>query len=434
MSLCILRGLSAQRWRLTRSVSCVLILWVFVASCSAPAPHGRAPDSPMLPTTERRRQNTAANQSDSPANAVPRWHHVSLGLNIACGTRDEGDIECWGPRCAPEAPASHCEEISTIRGVQTHVEQGSIDHRVYVLDVQGGVALFERDTCRARSPFRRVLSGSLTYADHDDCLPDADVDPAHCFSSHFSFSEVKISRVEQWRTCSARPGKKQVVSQGRSFFLEADNSVTVLLDSSVEECGLNRLQPQSMGKRFSLIHSTSNMDLCGLSLDQRSIDCYQFWSSSPDGQIRLEGEFRSFGISRTHLCAVDNEGRVHCRVFETTSSEPTILNREDTWPESWARPKSTLRSVTCGPRDCCAITDHGGIECWGQQLNGVVAAPPSIMCGYSQMSVGYGVACAVDACGGLECWAGTGVSPPVTKIASQAPRRPGRADPDPLRK
>jgi hypothetical protein len=67
-------------------------------------------------------------------------------------------------------------------------------------------------------------------------------------------------------------------------------------------------------------------------------------------------------------------------------------------------------------------------------LNGVAVAPRSPACGYTQLSVGYGVGCAVDTCGGLECWAGAGVTPYVAKVASEAPRHPGRSGPDPLPK
>jgi hypothetical protein len=249
------------------------------------------------------------------------------------------------------------------------------------------------------------------------------------------------------------------------LFLEADGSVTALLTDELRDCMGSTLQPVTSGKKYAFIAPTPRVEFCGLSLDQRTIECSgwgyvpfgrdEHWcvrertigcspnrGSFPVTQVRWEGQFRSFGGAdylRPHegashqLCAVDFQGQVHCRELSNENIPKLTLAQEDTWPEGWVRPKSTLRSMTCGDLDCCAITDHGGLECWGRYLNGVARTPTSPECGYTQVSVGYGVGCAVDACGGLECWAGANIESPFSEVATQAPRRTGHSGQTPRR-
>ena len=428
-----------------RSGPASLLVCAVVLSCSARAPRGSDSNQAPLPAPEPDRPSATPAPSDGQRNDASPWRHVSVGHLMACGVRGEGRIECWGPRCRPDATASHCDEISAVRGRHVTIGPSHFDGEVYVLDTQGRVVLFRRSSYwnSDASPFRRVLTGVLTRADHDDCLPDEDAETTVCQDSQGGPDPVRFPRREPWRACSATPGKKQVAfGFGIVFFLEADDSVTALATDALRDCDGAALTPKTSGKVYAFIARTPRVEFCGLSLDQRTIDCNPNWGSLPGTQVRWEGQFRSFGGAdylRPHegashqLCAVDFQGHVHCRELSHERVPGLTLAQEDTWPEGWVRPKSTLRSMTCGDLDCCAITDHDGIECWGRYLNGVARTPTSPECGYTQVSVGYGVGCAVDACGGLECWAGDDLKSPFSEVATQAPRSMGHSGQTPRR-
>ena len=435
---------TATRWlHWTRSGPASLLVLAVVLSCSAPAPRGPELNQATLPAPESERPSAAPAPSDGQRNDVQPWRQVSVGHMMACGVRGDGHIECWGPRCASDVSASHCAEFSTVRGRQVRVDNLKRIRDVYVLDQQESVLLFSQGTqdapAKARSAFRRIHTGVLTRADHDDCLPDEDAELTMCQDSQGGPDPVRFPRREPWRTCSETPGKKQVAfGVGNVFFLEADDSVTALLTDELRDCMGSAFQPSTSGRKYALIAPTPRVEFCALSLDQRTIDCYPNWGYFPGTQVRWEGQFRSFGgavylgaasheRASDHLCAVDFQGQVHCRELSNESIPGLTLAQENTWPEGWVRPKSTLRSMTCGVVDCCAITDQGGVECWGRYLNGVARTPTSPECGYTQVSVGYGVGCAVDACGGLECWAGHDLKSPFSEVATQAPRQTGRA-------
>jgi hypothetical protein len=443
MRLCLRRGLPAERLSSIRLVLSILGLWAVVLSCSAPAPRSSDSNQAAPPASESERPSAAPAPSDGQRNDVQPWRQVSVGHMMACGVRGDGHIECWGPRCAPDASASHCAEFSNVRGQQVRVDSLNGIRDVYVLDLQGRALLFSQDvtdpSSADRSPFLRIRTGVLTRADHDDCLPDEYAEITMCQDSQGGPDPVRFPRKQPWRACSATPGKKQVAfGVGNVFFLEADDSMTALLTDELSDCMGSAFQPATSGKKYALIAPTPRVGLCGLSLDQSTIDCYPNWGYFPGTLVRWEGQFRSFGgavylgaasheRASHHLCAVDFQGRARCRILSNESIPKLTLAQEDTWPEGWVRPKSTLRSMTCGVADCCAITDQGGVECWGHYLNGVARTPTSPECGYIQMSVGYGVGCAVDACGGLECWAGANIESPFSEVATQAPRRTGRS-------
>jgi hypothetical protein len=80
-----------------------------------------------------------------------------------------------------------------------------------------------------------------------------------------------------------------------------------------------------------------------------------------------------------------------------------------------ANPLGSLVSISAGEGQSCAITNGGGVQCWGQaDLLG--ASPPStnipvdvagLASGVTQISAGLTHTCAVTQTGGLKCWGGT---------------------------
>jgi hypothetical protein len=103
-----------------------------------------------------------------------------------------------------------------------------------------------------------------------------------CEDGYGGPNPVRFARRQPWRACSATPGKTQVAfGGGKVFFLEADGSVTALLTNELSDCMGATFQPATSGKKYALIAPTPRVGLCGLSLDQRTIECYPNWGYVP---------------------------------------------------------------------------------------------------------------------------------------------------------
>ena len=109
--------------------------------------------------------------------------------------------------------------------------------------------------------------------------------------------------------------------------------------------------------------------------------------------LSLGGSWDSYG--RTHFCVLGGSGEAICRGWDPEDDWP-----EDDWMEA---PPGRYLAISAGKgRYVCAVTEAGGIVCWGWGRASLAEDPPPGR--YVAISAGRDVACALTDAGEARCW------------------------------
>lgn len=135
----------------------------------------------------------------------------------------------------------------------------------------------------------------------------------------------------------------------------------------------------------------------------------------PAGVTGLSGGFQALTAGATHTCALNSAGGVQCwgdnRAGELGDGSQT---RRST-PVAVSGLAGGVKAVTAGGYFTCALTDGGGVKCWGDNWagnlgdgSGVGQTLPvnvaGLQSGVQAVSAGEAHACALLENGGVLCW------------------------------
>ncbi len=117
-----------------------------------------------------------------------------------------------------------------------------------------------------------------------------------------------------------------------------------------------------------------------------------------------------------HSCARARDGAVRC----WGDAQWGLLGNGSTSADSYVPTPvsglaSGMASISAGGESSCALTDAGGVECWGLNSSGELGDGTTVggttpvqvsgmADGVAGVSVGYGFACAVTTAGAVRCW------------------------------
>ena len=116
-----------------------------------------------------------------------------------------------------------------------------------------------------------------------------------------------------------------------------------------------------------------------------------------------------------HTCALTDAGGVNCwgANFFGQLGDDTITDRHT--PVDAIGLASGVTQITAGGGHTCALTSAGGVKCWGDNVRGVVgdgttterhtpADVTGLASGVTQIASDYDHTCALTAIGGVKCW------------------------------
>lgn len=138
-------------------------------------------------------------------------------------------------------------------------------------------------------------------------------------------------------------------------------------------------------------------------------------SSTPASSLRTSTPVQVAG-GGGHTCAVTEEGAVYCwgwNMFGQLGDGATYQTRSV--PALVSGLSSSVRSGSSGERHSCALTDGGQVKCWGWNLYGQIgdgtnmsrSLPVNVLglgAGVRSIAAGAHHTCALTNAGGVKCW------------------------------
>ncbi len=129
----------------------------------------------------------------------------------------------------------------------------------------------------------------------------------------------------------------------------------------------------------------------------------------------LAGGVEAIATGYGHTCALTGAGGVHCWGLNGSGQlgDGTKTNR--TTPVTVSGLTGRVVAVVTGYGHTCALTEAGGVSCWGLNSSGQLGAgsttirmTPTWVSGFANgaagISAGYSHTCAVTTSGGVQCW------------------------------
>lgn len=146
----------------------------------------------------------------------------------------------------------------------------------------------------------------------------------------------------------------------------------------------------------------------------------------PVDVIGLSSGVQAIAAGSNFTCAITDAGGVKCWGANDRSQLGNGTQQNSSTPVDVTGLSSGLQAIATGHSHACALTDAGGVKCWGSNQNGQVGnphavetatyQPPSIhpypvdavelSSGVQAIAAGYHHSCAVMETGSVKCWGG----------------------------
>jgi alpha-tubulin suppressor-like RCC1 family protein len=135
----------------------------------------------------------------------------------------------------------------------------------------------------------------------------------------------------------------------------------------------------------------------------------------PTPVVGLQSGVREISAGGNHTCALTEDGQAWCFGLNYRGQLGDGSTTDRAIPVSVAGIPDPLVSIASGAVHTCALTDRGGVWCWGGNRFGQVGdgsnkdrtkpvQVPGLGAGVAQISVGDSHSCALTTLGGVWCW------------------------------
>lgn len=248
------------------------------------------------------------------------------------------------------------------------------------------------------------------------------VEAAVAAIDHPSFKFVK--RAIEDGVCVVAP---RIVSDPQSASVQAGQSVTF----QVVATGSATLSYQWFKGGTAILGATASSYSIAAAVAADNGSLYSVLVSNAHGslasasaQLTVVGEApaalqgRSISTGRDHTCAVTATGGVKCWGDNSFGQLGDGTNTARLTAVNVVGLSTGVASVSAGGSGTCAVTDAGGVKCWGRDTgdgSGLLRLEPvevpGLASGVKSVSVGLNQTCALLTAGAIKCWGNTDLLP-----------------------
>jgi alpha-tubulin suppressor-like RCC1 family protein len=326
---------------------------------------------------------------------------AAAGSNHTCVLTDAGAVKCWGANFDSQlGDGTQFTRYSPVAvnnltsGVQA-VAAGN-NHSCAVLD-SGSVK------CWGNNTLGQLSTGNATWRETP-------------VTANASIGAQAVG-VGQYHTCSVTGGGG-VECWGYNGFGQLGDDTYVLRLSPVNVSGLSNVAAVANGQSHTCARTGAGGAKCwGRNSFGQLGDGSNTERITPVDVSGLTSGVAAIATRQSHTCALTSTGGVKCWGLNSTGQLGDASTTQRAAPVDVSGLSSGVSAIAVGQAHTCALTDTGGVKCWGDNGNGQLGdgtnsqrtTPVNVSgltSGVTAIATGSNHTCAVTSAGALKCWGG----------------------------
>ncbi|MBI5529160.1 MAG: RCC1 repeat-containing protein [Deltaproteobacteria bacterium] len=330
---------------------------------------------------------------------------VTAGGDHTCALTDEGGVKCWG--------ANDRGQLGN--GTTTYRESTPVD--VFGL-TSGAMAVTagSSHTCAVTSAGGVKCWGMNVYGGLGD---GTQVDKSTPVDVLGLTSGAMAASAGGGCTCAVTNGGG-VKCWGYNYYGQLGDGTYDDKSTPVDVLGLTSgvMAATACGNHTCAVTNGGGVKCWGENTTgQLGIGTATYQESTPVDVLGLTSGAMAVTACEGHTCAVTNEGGVKCWGINLDGQLGDGTTRDRSTPVDVLQLTSGVMAATAGGDYTCAVTTSGGINCWGNNEHGQLGDGTSVdkltpvdvlglSSGVKAVTAGFSHTCALTSAGAVKCWGG----------------------------